>query len=444
MQEGIGEAGHTADGRVAVWRDKSGGGRDATASNGSFEPVLVLDGMNNLPTVRLDGLDDRLSVSLASIASGGSLYWVQKSGDSFSMPMSTNAGGNNWLLISGQGDGGTDVVGAANTNLKTAWTVDGTLQTWSTRANVYTTLAEATHVVSTVNQSLNFNGSLTIGTSWGGQWNSSSDYSEVIVTGTTLSTGDQQRLDGYLAWKWGTVGQLAAANPYKTAAPTVFVVASTGGSLFGGNGNDTLTGGNGDDLLDGGTGNDTMAGGVGNDVYVVDSASDTVTEAASEGSDTVQASVGYTLGLNLENLTLTGAAPINGSGNTLDNVLIGNAAANTLTGLSGNDTLDGGAGADTLDRRHGQRQLYRRQRGRRGHRGCGRGHGQRLRVRQLHAGRQRRAPDADRQRQPQRHRQRAGQSADRQQRRQPARRRRGCRRHGWRCGQRHLRGRQRR
>jgi len=348
VREGVAEAGHTVDGRVAVWRDKSGGGRDATASNGSLEPLLVLDGMNNLPTVRLDGLDDRLSVSLASIASGGSLYWVQKSGDSFSMPMSTGAGGSNWLLIAGQGDGNTDVVGAANTNLKTAWTVDGTLQTWNTRANVYTALAEVTHVVATVNQPLNFSGSLTIGTGWGGQWNTSSDYSEVIVTGTTLSVADQQRLDGYLAWKWGTVGQLAAANPYKTAAPTVFVVASTGGSLFGGNGNDTLTGGNGDDLLDGGAGNDAMAGGVGNDVYVVDSATDTITENAGEGTDLVQSSITYTLGVNLNHLTLTGAAAINGTGNTQDNLLTGNGAANTLTGLGGNDTLDGGAGADTL------------------------------------------------------------------------------------------------
>ncbi|RZL33733.1 MAG: hypothetical protein EOP35_17195, partial [Rubrivivax sp.] len=218
VQEGLAESGLTADGRVFVWRDKSGGGRDATTSNGAYEPQFIADGMNNLPTVRLDGLDDRLSVSLATIASGGSLYWVQKSGDSFYMPMSTNSGGSTWLLIAGQGDSGTDVVGSGNTNLKTAWTMDGTLQAWNTRANVYTALAEGTHVVSTVNQSLNFNGGLTIGTGWGGQWNASNDYSEVIVTGTTLSTADQQRLDGYLAWKWGTVGQLAAANPYKTAA----------------------------------------------------------------------------------------------------------------------------------------------------------------------------------------------------------------------------------
>jgi Ca2+-binding RTX toxin-like protein len=62
----------------------------------------------------------------------------------------------------------------------------------------------------------------------------------------------------------------------------------------------------------------------------------------------VQSAVTYTLGANLENLTLTGTAVINGTGNTLANVLTGNSATNTLTGNAGNDTLDGGAGNDTL------------------------------------------------------------------------------------------------
>jgi Ca2+-binding RTX toxin-like protein len=62
----------------------------------------------------------------------------------------------------------------------------------------------------------------------------------------------------------------------------------------------------------------------------------------------VQSSITWTLGSNLENLVLTGTTAINGTGNTLDNVLTGNSVSNTLTGAAGNDTLDGGAGADTL------------------------------------------------------------------------------------------------
>ena len=73
-------------------------------------------------------------------------------------------------------------------------------------------------------------------------------------------------------------------------------------------------------MLDGGAGADTMSGGAGNDTYVVDDAGDVVTEAAGEGTDTVRARVSYTLGANVENLTLTGTGAINGTGNALDNV----------------------------------------------------------------------------------------------------------------------------
>jgi Ca2+-binding RTX toxin-like protein len=121
-------------------------------------------------------------------------------------------------------------------------------------------------------------------------------------------------------------------------------------SLTGNTGNNILTGNAGNDTLNGGAGIDTLIGGLGDDLYVVDSTTDTITENSGEGTDIIQSSVTFDLTVfpNIENLTLTGTAVINGTGNAGNNSLIGNSGNNTLTGNAGNDLLNGGAGADTL------------------------------------------------------------------------------------------------
>src|SRR5262249_52715447 len=117
--------------------------------------------------------------------------------------------------------------------------------------------------------------------------------------------------------------------------------------------NDTLTGHSGDDTLDGGAGGDTLIGKRGNDTYIVDNAGDSVVENANEGNDLVQSSVSYTLGANVENLTLIGTAAINGTGNNLANRLTGNSAANVLNGGGGNDTYYVSTGDSVVEAANG-------------------------------------------------------------------------------------------
>jgi Ca2+-binding RTX toxin-like protein len=150
---------------------------------------------------------------------------------------------------------------------------------------------------------------------------------------------------------YSLVGLANVENLTLTGSGIINGTGNSGNNVLTGNGvNNVLSGGAGNDTLNGGAGNDTLIGGTGNDIYVVDSITDVITENAGQGTDTIQSSVTFSLTAlpNIENLTLTGATAINGTGNSGNNVLTGNTGNNTLTGGGGSDTFNGGAGADIL------------------------------------------------------------------------------------------------
>lgn len=135
-----------------------------------------------------------------------------------------------------------------------------------------------------------------------------------------------------------------------------------------GDGRDLIVGGEGNDVLDGQAGADTMQGGTGDDVYYIDNAGDVISEVGGGGYDKVISSLSHTLSSQFEELWLAeGTSAANGTGNLLDNKIVGNANNNILLGDAGldqlfgeggDDFIYGGAGADNLFAGSGRDKLY--------------------------------------------------------------------------------------
>ncbi|MDB5750779.1 MAG: Hemolysin-type calcium-binding region [Ramlibacter sp.] len=140
---------------------------------------------------------------------------------------------------------------------------------------------------------------------------------------------------------WSLASDIYLENLTLTGARSI---NATGNTLA-----NTLNGNAGNNILNGGAGADIMRGEGGNDTYHVDNVRDNIDgESRTEGVDSVVSSISWSLAIDayLENLTLSGSAAINATGNTLANTLAGSAGKNVLSGGAGNDRLHAGAGAD--------------------------------------------------------------------------------------------------
>ena len=179
---------------------------------------------------------------------------------------------------------------------------------------------------------------------------------EWSLTLTVRGTEDAVALEDWFYAPYGRIERVEFADGTVWEGSTLegrlydnHVAGTAGGDRLNGTaGRDLIEGFEGDDVLNGRAGADILIGGLGNDTYYVDDAGDVVIELVDEGTDRAIATVSYALGVNVENLTLSGTEAVSGTGNGYNNTIVGNAAANTLDGLDGDDRLTGGDGDDLL------------------------------------------------------------------------------------------------
>lgn len=214
---------------VSQWSDKSGNGRNAVRAAATNQPTYTTSGLNGKPVLTFDGTNDSMQVDLTFLA--GTSYSVSAV---FARSSAANA---NYFI--GGGDGATNqqlVVGwAANTTFLYAQynnDLAASVPAYTAPTPLLLTLSLDTDV----GRSMYSDGSLLVSNtnktplitntggllgSWSGAAVGYAGYlAELVFTNNALSSGNRQKLEGYLAWKWGTQASLPADHPYKSFPPT--------------------------------------------------------------------------------------------------------------------------------------------------------------------------------------------------------------------------------
>ncbi len=310
----------------------TGQGTDTIQSVVTYTLGSNLENLTLIGTAAIDGTGNGLSNTLVGNSAENTL-----NGGTGADAMSGGAG-DDIYLVDNSGDAVTEYANEGSDTVQSSLT-------YTLTANVENLMLTGTSAINGTGNTLNnvLTGNTAVNILNGGAG------ADTMIGGTGNDTYVVDNVGDVVTESVGGGTDVVQSSVTYILGAEVENLTLTGTLAINGTGNDlsnSLTGNTANNVLDGGAGADAMSGGMGNDIYIVDHAGDTVTEAASAGTDIVQSSVTYTLGANIENLTLMGTAAINGTGNTLNNALVGNSGMNTLDGSTGADTMSGGAGDD--------------------------------------------------------------------------------------------------
>jgi hypothetical protein len=209
---------------VSQWNDKSGNGRHATQATAANQPIYVSGGINGVNSVSFAGNDSLAASPIFAAANDAtviivlqynslnatqSIYSTEASvGGTPAMYLQANAG---TLRVYGGSyvDDGTYTVGQVEVNAFSRGASTGNL--WRNGMQVLENAAIG---------SLTKNAGFLMGRLTNGLYGVF-EMGEVVALDGQASTANRQRLEGYLAWKWGLEANLPSNHPYKNTPPTV-------------------------------------------------------------------------------------------------------------------------------------------------------------------------------------------------------------------------------
>jgi hypothetical protein len=233
---------NTVSGAVSQWNDKSGNSRHAIQDTPALRPSLVASALNGNSAIRFDGIDDRINV-VSTFLQGSNSYtitWIftrrgSGSGADGYRPSiatySTSADLGVYHFVKNANNLG------ASYPKNTAWNnydlsvgtpyVNGSFDIMQFRASVtrWDVFRNGLSEGGFNNNSALSTSFASGGLSLGGQFNinrsANIDICEVVVTVGTFSSANNEKLEGYLAHKWGLTANLPSDHPYKLIPPTV-------------------------------------------------------------------------------------------------------------------------------------------------------------------------------------------------------------------------------
>jgi hypothetical protein len=212
---------------VSQWNDKSGNNRHATQSTAADQPIYLTANQNGLNVVGFD-LDFMNYPNISSTGTySSSTFVVHKRtglGNTLYPPivsLAYNSGiyqylggsGTNWGVYDGGLRYSTELIG-------TDWKIVENIRdkTISPALNFFYSNGNA--VGSTALSLDNTYNPTYIGNDRVSQ-RSRMDIGEIVITLDVVSTINRQKIEGYLAHKWGLTANLPAGHPYKTTPPYV-------------------------------------------------------------------------------------------------------------------------------------------------------------------------------------------------------------------------------
>lgn len=208
-------------GKVSQWNDKKGNGRSATQTNAALRPVYSATGLGGKGAVALDTSTGQLNIN--SFGSG-TYSWFCALGASSGTSLTLIGGVNTFIPLA---------IVSTNSNIlrvNGANDPSGAIQLYNgestqsvvLRTDVYYKVSDTT-VTNAIAAYVNIPViTSTVRLGWTDA-NASYGYNgfagEFIVVSGTPTTDNRQKIEGYLAHKWGMTANLPAGHPYKTAAP---------------------------------------------------------------------------------------------------------------------------------------------------------------------------------------------------------------------------------